>query len=144
MRESAIGFDSGAPPASSAHTSFETPMKNTRKTFVLYVFLFAALLAPAACDDGEDDVVGAQEVMERIDEAHREVAQLQIQDLSAQVLMYLTTRGELPEELSELVEAGKIDEIPLDPWGNEYVYEITGPRDYEIFSKGPDGDARIE
>lgn len=33
-------------------------------------------------------------------------------------------------------------EIPVDPWGNPYVYECPGkqnPSSYDIFSAGPDG-----
>lgn len=33
-------------------------------------------------------------------------------------------------------------EIPLDPWGNEYVYENPGkrnPNGYDLYSLGPDG-----
>ncbi len=30
-------------------------------------------------------------------------------------------------------------EIPLDPWGNPYQYELIGPEQYRIWSWGPDG-----
>jgi len=33
-------------------------------------------------------------------------------------------------------------DIPLDPWGNEYVYEYPGKRNlkgYDLYSPGPDG-----
>ena len=35
-------------------------------------------------------------------------------------------------------------EIPLDPWGNAYLYECPGkhnPSSYDILSMGPDGRA---
>ena len=35
-----------------------------------------------------------------------------------------------------------LDKLPLDPWGNEYVYRFPGkkdPSDFEIISKGKDG-----
>jgi general secretion pathway protein G len=34
------------------------------------------------------------------------------------------------------------DAIPLDPWGNPYIYESPGrhnPRSYDLMSAGPDG-----
>ena len=33
-------------------------------------------------------------------------------------------------------------EVPLDPWGNEYYYNVPGPNNlpYEIFSYGSDGE----
>lgn len=38
-------------------------------------------------------------------------------------------------------------EIPLDPWGNPYVYECPGrhnPNGYDLMSMGPDGRAGTE
>ena len=35
-------------------------------------------------------------------------------------------------------------EIPLDPWGNPYIYECPGKRNtagYDLSSMGPDGRA---
>jgi general secretion pathway protein G len=29
-------------------------------------------------------------------------------------------------------------DIPLDPWGNPYQYELTGPESFRIWSFGPD------
>ncbi|MEM9399236.1 MAG: type II secretion system major pseudopilin GspG [Verrucomicrobiota bacterium] len=34
-----------------------------------------------------------------------------------------------------------IDEVPMDPWGNEYVYSFPGKknaRSFDLYSKGPD------
>jgi len=31
------------------------------------------------------------------------------------------------------------DDVPLDPWGNEYIYELIDSETYEISSAGPDG-----
>jgi general secretion pathway protein G len=39
------------------------------------------------------------------------------------------------------------DAIPLDPWGNPYIYESPGkhnPRSYDLMSLGPDGQADTE
>ncbi|MCA9187041.1 MAG: type II secretion system major pseudopilin GspG [Pirellulaceae bacterium] len=30
-------------------------------------------------------------------------------------------------------------QIPRDPWGNEYQYQLDGPEAYQIWSLGPDG-----
>jgi general secretion pathway protein G len=29
--------------------------------------------------------------------------------------------------------------IPLDPWQNAYMYELLGPKQYKVYSAGPDG-----
>lgn len=40
-----------------------------------------------------------------------------------------------------------MDEIPLDPWGNAYIYEYPGKhntRGFDLYSMGPDGRAGNE
>jgi general secretion pathway protein G len=40
-----------------------------------------------------------------------------------------------------------LDKIPLDPWGNPYIYEFPGrhrPNSYDLSSAGPDGRAGNE
>ena len=50
----------------------------------------------------------------------------------------------LPDSLDELIgdeeEAYlKTDELPTDAWGNEFIYEKTGTRTYNLYSLGADG-----
>ena len=33
------------------------------------------------------------------------------------------------------------EDIPLDPWDNDYQYELLGPESYRIWSTGPDAAA---
>lgn len=35
-------------------------------------------------------------------------------------------------------------DIPMDPWGNPYQYELAGPEDYRIWSMGADGVSGTE
>ena len=46
----------------------------------------------------------------------------------------------LPKSLGELVQK-YLEDDPMDPWGNEYVYKNPGENGqrYTIYSKGPDG-----
>ena len=40
-----------------------------------------------------------------------------------------------------------LDEMPKDPWGNEYIYRFPGskdPQEPEIISKGPDGQENTD
>jgi len=40
-----------------------------------------------------------------------------------------------------------LDNIPVDPWGNEYIYEYQGKNNqkgYDIMSVGPDGRANTD
>jgi general secretion pathway protein G len=35
-------------------------------------------------------------------------------------------------------------DIPMDPWGNYYQYELIGPEQFRIWSMGPDGVSGTE
>jgi general secretion pathway protein G len=76
--------------------------------------------------------------------------------LQSALAMYKLNAGHLPttqQGLKALVDKPSsapaprrwtrlIDKVPLDPWGNEYIYRFPGkknPSDFEIFSKGEDG-----
>src|SRR5690606_5492808 len=76
-------------------------------------------------------------------------AKSQIHAFRQALTMYKLQVGKLPtssEGLDALINNGKqnfLDQaaIPLDPWGNAYVYRSPGTegRDYEIISYGEDG-----
>lgn len=101
--------------------------------------LLAALVGPA--------------LVERLKPAKRTVAQAQIEEFMAALDNYYVDVGRYPsteEGLQALREkpasAKKWDgpylkkEIPMDPWGNPYVYRAPGRNGgYEIVSYGADG-----
>lgn len=35
-------------------------------------------------------------------------------------------------------------DIPPDPWGNQYIYELISPTQYKVYSAGPDGQPNTE
>ena len=135
------------------------------------VCALALLLAPSGCDEPEEEAAteevedgeengeeaegDGEEAEEdengdeaggpvgRRAEAHVEVAEIEIRRLMEMVNMYYITNSELPGELEALTDSANplTDEIPEDPWGNEYVYEVEGEREFDIFSPGPDGEA---
>ena len=42
---------------------------------------------------------------------------------------------------------GAVDQVPRDPWDTEYVYRFPGkhnPKEYDIFSAGPDRNPETE
>jgi general secretion pathway protein G len=52
-----------------------------------------------------------------------------------------------PQALNNLVQPKKyVRQIKKDPWGNDYVYSFPGRRgqDYDLYSKGKDGQAGTE
>ena len=97
-------------------------------------------------------LVGPQ-VLNQLGGAKSKSASIQIRDLEQALELYKLDVGRFPnssEGLEALVEAPsgatgwsgpylKKDEVPLDPWGNRYEYELKGSS-IKIISLG--GDAR--
>jgi general secretion pathway protein G len=100
---------------------------------------------------------GAITVMGRVgDGAKRTRVSGDFNSVGAALRMYSTNNGRYPttqQGLQALVEEPTstprakrwtklMDEVPLDPWQNEYGYKFPGTHDptmFEIISKGPDG-----
>lgn len=81
--------------------------------------------------------------------AQRDAALSQMSALEVALDTYRLDVGEYPDSLEGLVEndSGRAAwngpylrrEVPLDPWGNEYVYDSDG-RGFTLVSYGPDGE----
>lgn len=81
--------------------------------------------------------------------AQRDAALSQISSLEAALDTYRLDVGEYPDSLEGLIEndSGRAAwngpylrrEVPMDPWGNEYIYE-SGGRSFTLVSYGPDGE----
>ncbi len=98
-------------------------------------------------------------IMDRPEEARRTKAAIQIQSIEQALKLYKLDNGQYPtteQGLQALVEApsvgrlarkwrdgGYLDKgkVPLDPWGNEFVYIAPGLHgDFDLMSYGPDGE----
>jgi len=97
-------------------------------------------------------IVGPQ-IMKHVGESKSKTARIQIEDLSASLDMFLLDTGRYPtteEGLQVLVSAEqgiqnwngpylKKQRLPMDPWGNDYVYRSPGEHGaYDLFSLGSD------
>ncbi len=81
--------------------------------------------------------------------AQRDAALSQISSLEAALDTYRLDVGEYPDSLEGLIvnDSGRAAwngpylrrEVPMDPWGNEYIYESEG-RSFTLVSYGPDGE----
>lgn len=95
-------------------------------------------------------------LLDEPDEARRTKAMAQIKSIEASLAMYKLHNGFFPsteQGLEALVrkpeigriptsykDGGYIARIPLDPWGNPYIYLSPGARgDYDLISYGADG-----
>lgn len=76
-----------------------------------------------------------------------EDALVELDELASCLRLYASDHaGQFPAELEDLLEPGPSgapcwstsDTLPLDPWGNPYVYERT-PSSFQLVSYGKDG-----
>ncbi len=96
-------------------------------------------------------------LLEEPEKARRTKAQIQIKSFEESLGMYKLHNGFFPtteQTLEALVhkpetgripknyrEGGYISKIPLDPWGNPYIYLCPGTHgDYDLLSYGADGE----
>jgi len=88
-------------------------------------------------------------VMGQLGEGQRKTASNQAYEIGKSLELYKLSNGRFPstaEGLQVLVTPAKgkplMDNLPKDPWGNDYIYTLPGsknPSKYDIRSKGPDG-----
>jgi general secretion pathway protein G len=94
----------------------------------------------------------APAMFSKVGSSQRKTAMAQMQMLSTALDTYRLDVGEYPETLAELRRGTKPGwdgpylprDLPLDPWGNPYVYEraaegLGGDKGYSLSSYGKDG-----
>ena len=80
-------------------------------------------------------------VIPRLEEAKRDTARLDIANLHNALKLYYAKKGKYPDTgigLRALVETQSLEQMPKDPWGNEYVYLNEGGKPV-ITTYGADG-----
>lgn len=94
-------------------------------------------------------------LMGRYRKAQKTTAKSTIRSLKTAITNYQLDIGQYPSRLRDLVKKPtdeavakkwdekflEADEVPRDPWGNNFVYKVTGKADkpYELYSYGPSG-----
>jgi general secretion pathway protein G len=78
-------------------------------------------------------------------------AKMQVLEIGENVHMYSMTVQKYPESFDEMVHpedgnAAVLSKIPVDPWGNQLVYELSDDQThpFELKSLGPDGEDGTE
>lgn len=115
------------------------PTKGFSLIEILVVMAIIAMLAVMVAPNIFNQQAGAQ----------RDAALAQISAIEASLDAYFIDVQSYPDSLDGLNEndSGRASwngpymrrDVPLDPWGNEYVYESSG-RSFTLYSYGPDGE----
>jgi general secretion pathway protein G len=93
-------------------------------------------------------------ILNRPEQARRTKAKIDIRSIESALALFKTDTGRFPttsEGIEALVRDPGIkgynpdcylDKVPLDPWGNKYIYISPGvhSRDYDLESYGRDGE----
>ncbi|MCE1246573.1 MAG: type II secretion system major pseudopilin GspG [Firmicutes bacterium] len=89
-----------------------------------------------------------------VDQAKIDKTTIQLKEIEKALELYKIDNGNYPTQeqgLKALVEKPEdepvpkkwkksFDEIPKDPWNNDFIYVIPGEhKDFDLFSKGPNG-----
>jgi general secretion pathway protein G len=94
-------------------------------------------------------------ILDRPEQARRMKAKVDIRNIESALALFKTDTGRFPttsEGLEVLVSDpgikgynsdGYLDKVPLDPWGNKYIYLSPGvhSKDYDLVSYGKDGES---
>jgi general secretion pathway protein G len=93
-------------------------------------------------------------VLDKPEQARRTKAKVDMRSLQSALALFKTDTGRFPttsEGLQALVASpgvrnyskeGYLERVPLDPWGNKYIYLSPGvhSKDYDLVSYGKDGE----
>ncbi|HET8816646.1 MAG TPA: type II secretion system major pseudopilin GspG [Pseudidiomarina sp.] len=91
----------------------------------------------------------APQMFGKVDDSRIKTAQTQMRMLETSISTYRLDLGAFPANLDVLLSSDNErwqgpyfpEDIPVDPWGNDYVYKMPGEEDrpYTLKSLGPDG-----
>lgn len=122
--------------------SLSTPFHINKKGFTLIEILIVVIIIGLLAS------LVAPRLFTKVDKARINTAKAQIELLCSAIDTYRLDLGKFPTSLTELRVSAeeKWDgpylpkDIPLDPWGNAYVYKYPGEHGpYDIVSYGADG-----
>lgn len=128
-------------PASPAHRARRAGQRRRQRGLTLIEILVVVTILGIIAS-----MVGIA-VAGQLEEAKIDTARIQMGDLSKALDLYKVKFNKYPQSLNELTQPPEgrkpiIENVPQDPWNNDYVYVFPGqanPGKFDLQSKGPDG-----
>ena len=110
---------------------------------VVILGMLAALVIPQVVGQGEDAKRTAAMVQIQAIEQALDIYRLHngFYPTTEQGLEALVTKPTTNPQPKKYVEGGYMKKVPMDPWGNPFIYRSPGDKNLiDIISCGPDGD----
>ena len=120
------------------NTNKKRPTRNDGGFTLVELMVVISIIAVLAA------IVGYN-VLGSVDQGNIAAAKAQIKQFDTSLVAYKIKFKKFPEDLGALINPPSGDpimnakELPLDPWGNPYQYQLEGSRKYTIISLGADG-----
>lgn len=127
---------SSAENPSDCHTALEDILVEVATSDVEQCELGLSLLAITPCDEF------VMLALQQLWNARLMEAEVTVFSIGNVVQMFFLLNHRYPEALSELAQdlggGPMIDEVPFDPWSNDFHYQLRD-NTFSLFSAGPDG-----
>ncbi|TKB54004.1 type II secretion system protein GspG [Ferrimonas aestuarii] len=118
-------------------------MKNRTRGFTLMELLIVMVILGLLMS------LVAPQMFSKVSSTKKKTAAAQMQMLQTSIDTYLLDIGDYPANLGELRQSSQDGwdgpylpkDVPMDPWGNPYVYQVPGNdgKPYLLMSYGKDG-----
>ncbi|MEM7403569.1 MAG: type II secretion system protein GspG [Myxococcota bacterium] len=85
-------------------------------------------------------------VTRQLQQGRVRAATTQVRSFDSSIELYNLTHYKYPNNLQELLEKGILKEIPKDPWGKNYQYQVPGSvnkKGFDVYTINPSTDKKI-
>ena len=125
----------------------KSEIRNCRRAFTLVEMLLVITII------GNLAALVIPKMVGRSEQARQAAAHADLSSIKTALDAYEVDNGFYPKSLQDLIQPPSnaknwhgpyLDNLPVDPWGNPYVYAFPGrhnPNGFDLSSVGPDGKA---
>jgi len=130
--------------------SLKSRIRNCRDAFTLIELLCVIAIITILAAVVVPKMVG------RTEQARQAAVRADFSSMKTALDAFEVDNGHYPRNLQDLLQQPRdakfwhgpyLDKMPIDPWGNAYIYTYPGkhiPNGYDLMSLGPDGKANTD